>query len=782
VRELMTYRPLPWIIGGTAASVLFTEIVLTRLFSVLLFYHYSFLAVALALFGLAAGGLSAAWTEGSGDETALMKQLRELLHRAGLALLVLVLVLVIASPAANPIVIATGLALFSAVPLFMLGKALALSLAAGRASIHRLYAVDLIASAAAALAAIPLLALVQGPLVLAVPAVLALALALALTDRSRRLRPAMGVTAIAAVLVAAATSPGPLLPLRDQFTAPHVLERWNAHSRVLVLKYLAARKLIIDKSASTIVPATVAGADGMPAIDPAWAHRFSDPSYVLGRLTRRIGIIGVGGGPDLLPALAAGATRIDGFELNGRVLEILESGLDGLTSITRRPEIHLVHDEARHALQRSTARYDVLRANLVDTWAATASGGFVLAENGLYTLEGWRLFLARLTPSGVLVMTRWNLPGAPAEAERLVALAAEALEAEGIASPAANVVALSLPTNLQDSLAGGRVETITTLVSRQPFSAAEVDSVARYAATKGGTLLLAPGRTPPPESRDWGALLARDSRTRAIAASAWAIDPPTDERPFFFLQLRPRDVLRLSLTESGTVTRITLRGVQVLALASGAALAAALVLTWLASGRSRETVAPLSMAGRSYFALLGLGYMAVQLGLNQRLSIVLGHPTTTLALVIATMLLGTGVGSALAGVVAGRVPPAGVLAVPIAVVAVVSTGFDRVQQLGELPSRLGTAAGAGLLSGGVGLALGVALPTGLRVYTRSQATVAEAWTINGAFSVVGSVLAAVGGLVMGSRSLLTTAIPVYALAFLLVAVGQPGAALRWSRG
>jgi hypothetical protein len=39
--------------------VILIEIILTRLFSVLLYYHYSFLAVALALFGLAAGGVSA---------------------------------------------------------------------------------------------------------------------------------------------------------------------------------------------------------------------------------------------------------------------------------------------------------------------------------------------------------------------------------------------------------------------------------------------------------------------------------------------------------------------------------------------------------------------------------------------------------------------------------------------------------------------------------------------------------------------------------------------------
>ena len=394
---------LPWVVGGSAAAVLFTEIVLTRLFSVLLFYHFSFLAIAIALFGLAGGGLSAALQPKLDDGRALADQMSRLLTRAAQSLLVIIIALVAASPMADPRVLVLSLAVLCALPLFLLGKALALSLASGRRYIHRLYAVDLIASAAAALAAIPALKLVQGPAVLAVPALLALGIATMLNEPRRRLLPAMGATAVATFVVVAALEPGPLLSLRDHWApAAHIRERWNAHSRVLVLDDPRGRNLVIDKSASTIVPAVGAQPGSMPEIDRRWLERFPDPSYVLGRPTRRVGVIGVGGGPDLLPALAAGATRIDGFELNGRILELLISGLDGHTSITRRPEIHLVHDEARRALQHSVARYDVLRANLVDTWAATAAGGFVLAENGLYTLEGWRLFLARLTPHGVL--------------------------------------------------------------------------------------------------------------------------------------------------------------------------------------------------------------------------------------------------------------------------------------------------------------------------------------------------------------------------------------------
>src|SRR4029079_18166263 len=89
---------------------------------------------------------------------------------------------------------------------------------------------------------------------------------------------------------------------------------------------------------------------------------------------------------------------------------------------------HLIHAEARVGIRDSKQHYDLIQASAIDTWAATANGGFVLSENGLYTLEGWRLLLASLTDDGLLTMTRWLLPGAPAETQRLVSLAAPALE------------------------------------------------------------------------------------------------------------------------------------------------------------------------------------------------------------------------------------------------------------------------------------------------------------------------------------------------------------------
>jgi hypothetical protein len=755
-------RLLPWVVAGTAAAVILIEIALTRLFSVLLYYHYSFLAVSLALFGLAAGGVSAS-RQRLDDLSDVMVQVRALLRRAAIALLGLVLLLVLTSPANASISIAVAGAMASAVPLFLLGKALAIVMALGRARIHGLYAIDLVTSAAAALLTIPLLARVQGPLVLAVPALVAMVLDVVLTPPRQRTLPATCAFILAIALGFAATQDGPLLALRDPWRGEYVLERWNAHSRVRVSDWAPGRRvLVIDKTAASLIP-------HVPDVQntSTWASSaYRDPSYLLGRSPERVAIIGVGGGPDILPALAAGATRIDGFELNGRIVELLRDGLDGYTTLADRPEVHLIHDEARHALQHRPVQYDVIRANLIDTWAATAAGGFVLAENGIYTVEAWRLFITRLTPRGVLVTTRWHLPAAPAEAQRLVALAAEALEAEALPADQ-HLIAIALPTPEEDPLAGGRVQTITTIASRKAFSNQEVSVLRDFAERRGGKLLLWPGQ-PPDSSTSWASLLNPSSRQAYVSASTWAIDPPTDERPFFFLQIRPRDVLRFRAGDFGFVSAITVNGVRILLIAVLLAVAAAIVLTTVATRGRPGHGLPLPAHGRAYFALLGVGYMAVQLALLQRLSLILGHPVTTLALVVATMLVGTGLGSALAGVRGLRAIPGWILAVPPVVLGTLIIVVGHIGELSRLPSLTAASVACGGVAGLTGLALGVAFPTGIRLFAASDVAVTEAWALNGAFSVLGSVAGALGGLLLGSRGLVAAAVPCYVLAWLIV--------------
>ena len=107
-------------------------------------------------------------------------------------------------------------------------------------------------------------------------------------------------------------------------------------------------------------------------------------------------IIGVGGGRDVLSALAGGCRSVTGIEINGAVLDVLTGSHRQFAQIADRPEVRLVHDEARSYLTRAPGQFDVVLMSLVDKLAATGAGSFTLSENVLYTLDGWRVFLGAL--------------------------------------------------------------------------------------------------------------------------------------------------------------------------------------------------------------------------------------------------------------------------------------------------------------------------------------------------------------------------------------------------
>ena len=82
------------------------------------------------------------------------------------------------------------------------------------------------------------------------------------------------------------------------------------------------------------------------------------------------------------------------------------------------------------SIARQQARYDSIQISLIDTWAATAAGAFVLSENSIYTVEAWTVFLEHLSDEGLLSVSRWYFRDRPGEMYRITTLAVEALDAD----------------------------------------------------------------------------------------------------------------------------------------------------------------------------------------------------------------------------------------------------------------------------------------------------------------------------------------------------------------
>src|SRR5688572_10327481 len=188
-------------IGAVSAALLMTELALTRIFSVTMYYHFAFLAISIALFGLSASGVLV---------YALRRRLaafgtRELLSAGalvhGVATLVALAFLVRIRVGLNysPENLALMLAIYTlaALPFFTGGLVISLAFARLTHGINLLYSSDLLGAAVGCLLLIPLLNQLGAPGVVMTAAGLALAAAIAFAPATRRRRTA----AVAAVFL-----------------------------------------------------------------------------------------------------------------------------------------------------------------------------------------------------------------------------------------------------------------------------------------------------------------------------------------------------------------------------------------------------------------------------------------------------------------------------------------------------------------------------------------------------------------------------------------------------
>jgi predicted membrane-bound spermidine synthase len=145
--------------------------------------------------------------------------------------------------------------------------------------------------------------------------------------------------------------------------------------------------------------------------------------------------------------------------------------------------------------------------------------------------------------------------------------------------------------------------------------------------------------------------------------------------------------------------------------------------------------------------------MLVEIAMLQRLIIFLGHPIYSLSVILFVLLLAGGIGARLSARVAAedlRTKGIALLALLTAVVAVagvLTAPLTAHFQSAQTPSRIAVSAA---LLGVMGIFMGAAFPLGMRLATAVRAELtAWLWAVNGATSVVASVLAVVVAMAWG---------------------------------
>jgi len=764
-----------------ALATLMLEVLLTRITSVMAWYHLAFFVISLAMLGMTAGAVLVFLRPGWFSPADVTRRMSE--STLGFALAIpLCLALVLAHPLVQGGslmdfigLLGSGLAL--ALPFVLAGVALTLALTRAGLPASRAYGIDLLGAASGCALVIPVLALFDAPsAALLAAALAALAAALFASAAGSKLRAPvwLGLGLLGLALINASQPFPALRPVwvkgRHEDVSHYDSMRWNSHSRVTIEKHITAppffwaagektpasfatpinqRQLVIDGVAGTVMVELGAGLDAHAYLAyemPALVHHL--------RPHGPAAVIGVGGGRDVLAAARTGHQPVVGIELNGLIVDAHKNLLRSFSGIADLPGVTLVQDEARSYLAHDRQRYSAIAMSLIDTWASTGTGAYSLSENGLYTVEAWQTFLQRLTDDGIYSVSRFYYAANPGETARMLSLAMASVWHSGGSDPRAHIVVLQ------------NREIATLLLCRSPYSAADLDELERVAAERGFNLLATPRKLP--EQPLLHQLLSQrspEALKQFTDAQLLDLSPPSDARPFFFNMLRPGSWL----LEREQIDKLDLRYLGNLVASQSLlySMLVSLLLTALAlllpmrAGWSELRALPKAdvAAALSYFALIGLGFMFVEIGLLSRLSVFLGHPTLALAVLLGGLILFTGIGSLLSARVPLTNPRWARLypllpALLVALASLLALPTMRPFQDAAVPIRIAVSLGILLLPS---LAMGLCFPLGLSLCEQMETARTGStprlgpwlWGINGAFGVCASGLALACSMVWG---------------------------------
>jgi MFS family permease len=657
-----------------ALSTLIYEILLTRIFSVTMGYHFAFMAVSIAMFGMTVGALIVYMLPARFPQENIYSLLAKNSFFFSIStiasFLIHIFVPFMHSMSVLGFIITALTYIIIAVPFVFSGISISLLLTRFPKNVNRLYASDLTGASLGCIVVVGALNYTGGPTSVFIAAFISASGAY-IFSRSSAAQKFTKIIAGYLILVAVFTAyhtylvsnNDPLIRIfwtRGEYAEKPLYEKWNSFSRVsidgdttkyevpfgwgLSNKYNRERKirqlmLNIDAHSTTVL-------SHFNGDTTELFHLKYDISNLAQYLRRNsdIMIIGSGGGRDVLSSLAFGQKSVLGIEINVDMIKALNGEFGNFTGhLDKYPNVEFVGDEARSYIQRNPKKFDIIQVSVIDNWSASSSGAFVLTENALYTTQTWRLLLSRLNDNGILTVTRFYRSH-PAELYRLVSMSADALEEAGVSDLRKHIMLLKCQ---QQERIADKSGTGTLLVSKKPFTDADIKMTDSLCSTFDFERVLTPGNIT--DSVFANLTLPAAERKKYVKDFPIDISSPTDDKPFFFHLLKFRDLANVSFWKEWDM------GFNVKAMFILISLAVIMfVLTLLCiifplfKTRKRTNLKG-SLWYFIFFASIGFGFMLIEISQIQRLNIYLGHPIYSITAALSTLLLASGLGSYLSG-------------------------------------------------------------------------------------------------------------------------------------
>lgn len=809
------------------------EILLTRFFSVIMWYHLAFMAISVAMFGMSVGAIIVYIFPGyfKIEKSKYHLSLGSFLFSVTMVFSMFTM-LVIPFPNSWSLtsIFALGLSYtIISIPFIFSGICVSIALTRYPGKIGSLYAADLSGSALGCILLIYILKFTDGPTTMLIISIIASVgalffwfdyrreqfnniiiedelsedkindnLSLYNSDRKKILESKKLFYAIFSycILILIFIILNTILQEKQKplITMPWVkgiqevrplYQKWNSFSRIAVFgdtinerqpqgwgfsntfpsdiksKWL---ELNIDGSASTVLTkfrGDLKDIDYLKYDVTNLAHYIRTGSKIL--------VIGVGGGRDILSALVFNQKSILAVEINENIIKAVNNQYGDFTGhLDRHPKVSFINDEARSYIARSKEKFDIIQVSLIDTWAATAAGSFVLAENSLYTTQAWNSFYNHLSDSGMISFSRWYSNQNYGEMYRLVSLAVATLKNSGVKLPKEHIIIAANNYNYAPENRFSGIGTI--LISKKPFSENEINSIENVARTMNFDIVFSPRHV---SDSILAVMVTNNDLENFYNLYELNLSPPTDDSPFFFQLLKIKNFLNFQAKHNRNHNQAAVKLLVVLFFIVTTLTLFCIIVPLYISQKytnrtiySAKTFSLIKDAEQNrvenwrqkmklrdaipyfiYFASIGMGFMFIEISQMQRLIIFLGHPVYGLSVVLFALLLSTGMGSFLTQRIkllenkAITILSFSLLLAILFIFGLLTPGIILNYQSDTTPLRIFISI---VILFPLGLFMGIAFPIGMKLASEHLRIITPwLWGINGATSVMASVLAVV---------------------------------------
>jgi hypothetical protein len=490
----------------------------------------------------------------------------------------------------------------------------------------------------------------------------------------------------------------------------------------------------------------------------------------------RVLLLGETSGVNVWLARRFSAAKITVVLENPQILELFRSSLTNIEARSFKGsnlEVHVA--SPRHYLEYTKEHFDIIQVVGAEGMAAGVSSLLSLHENYLLTVEGMARCLEHLSDRGLISITR-GLQSPPRDNIKILATLVEALEKLGVQKTTKHIA------QLRNHLA------VCTLVGRQPFHSKQVREVVDISDrlwldidTLSGfdpgsrepfNRLIGPAEVTGSYYQLAANKILSSGREEFFENWAYHIRPATDDRPYFFDFFRWRSLPRFIQSHGHLWFQRLELGYAVLVISFGQIVTVALLLLVLPLFFwARHSGSPAGGSlGLLYFLLIGLGFLALEMSLMQRFTLLMGDPLLSAAVVLSGFLFFSGCGSLCSQKWASS---------PLRAILVAGFGIALVAPLVLVLSQslLGLVSGwhttgrflftLSLLAP-LAFLMGWPFPAGMTLLEQwSPGLLPWAWGINGFASVAAAPLAVILAMSLGFRMVLGLAVTSYLAAVVL---------------